>query len=176
MRRVASFLVMAVTTILLGCGSATPSPQPVTPAVQLPDPTVTPTAVPPTATAVPTQMPLPPTRTSTSAQPSLTTQDCGINILVGAWIDQDIDGLHDLPDEPPLAGVTFVVAGAEPGYERNLTTKTDGKARVFMFPMACPAIQFEVYAEVPSGYRVTTPIRTVAKEFQLFEVGFVPEP
>ena len=96
--------------------------------------------------------------------------------MVVAWIDQNSSGVMDLPDELPLEGVTFRVVGAQPGYDRSLITEADGQARTFLFPMTCPTMKFEIYAEVPSGYRATTPIRTVAFDFQFFEVGFVKEP
>ncbi|MFN8513475.1 MAG: hypothetical protein U0841_12970 [Chloroflexia bacterium] len=170
-----AILAVVMVLALLGCGAATPSPLPATPTVQVVPATATPTALPPTATATPTQTPVPPTRTPTATP--FASFDCGLAPIVTAWIDLDGDGSRDLPDEPPLAGVTFVVELPEfSTFTWKRTTDDNGRGQFYIFPIPCGFRSYFIYAEVPTGYRATTPVRIELVDFGTFAVGFVKEP
>jgi hypothetical protein len=94
---------------------------------------------------------------------------------VSAWIDLDGDGSRDLLDEPPLAGVTFVVELQRFSTWKR-TTDNNGMSQFYIFPLPCGFRSYVIYAEVPSGYRTTTPVRVELKDSGTFAVGFAPEP
>lgn len=104
--------------------------------------------------------------------------DCVWRVPVQAWIDVDADGTRDA-DEPPLGGVTFVLENIDSAFQRRVAstmTRADGVAGLSAWLPGCPAATFEVYAEVPAGYRATTPGRVASEFGKPVVVGFVTDP
>jgi hypothetical protein len=101
--------------------------------------------------------------------------DCGLSPTVSTWVDLDSDSSHDLPDEPPLAGVTFVVE-LQGWSTWKRTTDVNGSGQFYIFPLPCGFSSYAIYAEIPPGYRATTPVRAEFRNFGTFKVGFVKEP
>jgi streptogramin lyase len=93
-----------------------------------------------------------------------------------AWIDENANGVHDA-SEPPFPDMKFYVDDVENFFEKVGWGISDwyGEAEVSVWLPGCPEAKFEVYPEVPSGYRLTTPARLSAdvREYdQAFEFGF----
>lgn len=170
MRKTRLAFALVIALILTACGSSTST---TVPSIQ---PTRTPTTAPPTTTPTPTQTPLPPTAIVTRT-PYLAV-DCGFYAQVGAWIDQDGDGVRGYY-EAALADVRFFLDYAASGRGRAYSAVTNraGQERIFIFLPGCGGAKFEAYAEVPPGYRAVTPLRGVVDQDNLkHEVGFVKEP
>jgi streptogramin lyase len=93
-----------------------------------------------------------------------------------AWIDENENGVRDA-SEPPFPGVTFYVDDVENLLENVGRGVSDGygEARLSVWLPGCPEATFEIYPDVPAGYRLTTPARRSAdvREFdRTFEFGF----
>ena len=92
------------------------------------------------------------------------TADCAWQGSARTWIDSNGDGLVN-PGEPPFADVKIHVNDienplADAGW--TATTDKDGDAQ-FNIPIpGCEATVFEIYADVPNGYRMTTKPRIEA--------------
>jgi hypothetical protein len=105
--------------------------------------------------------------------------DCGWSSLVIAWLDLDANGARDTGQEPPLAGVTFVLEDVYSGYGRMMAsavTDEEGRASLSVFLPGCPRTKLEVFARPPDGYRATTATRGSAPADGIFAVGFAREP
>jgi hypothetical protein len=90
---------------------------------------------------------------------------CAAKVEVDAWLDKDKDGAHG-PEEKPLSGVRFraewhtyacETGGVSQKRVVSLISDSTGHAQTTITGCACE--EFEVYAETPSGYLLTTPDR-----------------
>ncbi|MBI5880482.1 MAG: hypothetical protein HZB53_22755 [Chloroflexi bacterium] len=87
--------------------------------------------------------------------------DCGWGSQVSAWEDVNENGVID-SGELPLSDVKifFNSVGSPSDYQRGpFATDSKGETRLSEFMPGCPSRSFEVYPEVPVGYRLTTPAR-----------------
>jgi hypothetical protein len=111
--------------------------------------------------------------------------DCAWYGSARAWIDSNADGLLN-PDEPPLSDVQIYVEDLEHefmGINWPAITDKDGDVLLRVTIPGCSDTSFEIYADIPAGYRVTTRPRIQVKpdiwERRLTErvyyFGFVPE-
>jgi hypothetical protein len=111
--------------------------------------------------------------------------DCAWYGSARAWIDSNADGLLN-PDEPPLRDVQIYVEDLESEFMGiNWPARTDRNGDVLLRVTIpdCSDTPFEIYADIPAGYRVTTRPRIQIKphswESQLSErvyyFGFAPE-
>jgi len=103
--------------------------------------------------------------------------DCGWDGVAKAWLDKNRNGKWE-PNEPPLAGVTFFIDDTLNHYTnvgKEAVSDRTGRADVNVWLPGCPAVEFEIYATPPAGYRLTTPARMRALGKKLFEFGFVDE-
>jgi hypothetical protein len=104
--------------------------------------------------------------------------DCQFAGTAKAWIDENENGMWDR-SEPPLSGVSFLVDDVENNM-RNVgdlaSSDTNGEASLYVWLPGCPKVRLEIYATVPSGYRLTTQPRITAREDDQgpFLFGFVP--
>lgn len=111
--------------------------------------------------------------------------DCAWYASARAWIDSNADGQFS-PDEPPLSNVQIHL---DPVQDRSLDlswpvfTDRDGDVQLSVSLPGCADTAFEIYVEIPEGYRATTKPRvqvipnigesTMSK--RVFYFGFVPE-
>ena len=85
--------------------------------------------------------------------------DCGWGSSAKAWIDVNENGIWDA-DEPPLPGVKFWVDNTQAqhmntGFGGKSNSK--GESTLFVgFGSGCGLIDYSVYPEIPTGYRLTT--------------------
>lgn len=86
--------------------------------------------------------------------------DCIWDATGEAWVDENANGIWD-EGEPPLEGVEFHVDDILNGHADvgRATSDWDGKANISVWLPGCPKARFEVYAEPPSSYRLTTDVR-----------------
>lgn len=101
--------------------------------------------------------------TSVEAFPTPLT-DCEWSAVAQAWLDADEDGRWD-SNEAPLLGVRFFVD--ESRYHQTdiadfATSNLQGEAHLYVFGR-CSTDTFEVYPEVPRGYRLVTAERISAR-------------
>jgi streptogramin lyase len=108
--------------------------------------------------------------------------DCAWYASVEAWVDENANGIWD-EGEPPLEGVEFHVDDVLNGYTNmgNAISDWKGIARISLWLPGCPKARFEVYAEPPTGYRLTTDARLPAEGEGYggsgpFRFGFAPLP
>ncbi|HEX2996937.1 MAG TPA: hypothetical protein VHP14_19095 [Anaerolineales bacterium] len=89
------------------------------------------------------------------------TVDCAWHGSARTWIDMNADGLVD-HDEPPLVDVNIhvddvtsqLVPVRDPGW--TASTDKDGDVQ-FNIPIPeCAGTSFEIYPDIPTGYRLTT--------------------
>jgi hypothetical protein len=82
-----------------------------------------------------------------------------------AWVDVNENGVKDT-DEPPLSGVKFTLVDVSRRETIRDTGISDDNGKVYFFMRGeedtCPG-PFDVYAESPSGYYLTTPGRISAQ-------------
>ena|GEM_PF-3569521 len=96
-----------------------------------------------------------------------------------AWVDTNEDGVRD-EGELPLCGVRFHVDDVWNHYDdvgRGGMSNLDGEASISVRLPGCPKVRFEVYVEVPPGYRLTTAKRLPANRTepdQVFAFGLAP--
>lgn len=101
--------------------------------------------------------------------------DCIWPATARAWIDENQNGRWDT-GEKPLAGVTFYVDDV---LNRPVKVGSDavsgenGEANLSVFLPGCPPRRFEVYAEPPPGYELTTRARLIDFGSREFAFGFV---
>jgi hypothetical protein len=88
--------------------------------------------------------------------------DCGWRASSKVWLDENGNGLHD-PAERPLENIWLRAVSASGWTDpRAWITDRNGEAALEIFPTDCDAT-YQVYPELPSGYRLTTPERQPAK-------------
>jgi len=102
-------------------------------------------------------------------------EDCMWPGTAIAWVDVDADGIRD-EGEPSLPGVRFYVDDVRNGFEKVGEGVSDwyGEASFSVWLPGCPRVEFEVYPEVPAGYRLTTPLRLSASRALEFGFGYLP--
>jgi hypothetical protein len=151
MRRLAQFsLLICLPVFLVGCVQA----QPVEPTSTLTSPSI--------QTVVPTPLPFVPTPVSTRT-PTIIA-DCDWTALVSAWVDTNVNGERE-NGEPAFPGVKFFFNPIDSSsqYQRGpFITNSTGETRPNEFMPGCPRMTFEVYPEVPTGYRLTTAPKQLA--------------
>jgi len=85
--------------------------------------------------------------------------DCTWGEAVTTWLDENANGKRDA-QEPLLPNVTIVfkrrIDDGVP-YEERVVSDQRGVASFFELMPGCPKVEFEVYPEVPAGFRLTTP-------------------
>jgi len=116
------------------------------------------------------------------------TSDCAWHASARAWIDSNGDGLVN-HGEPPLGEVKIhvddVLAPLVPLGDAGWTASTDkdGDVQFNISIPECVDTAFQIYADLPEGYRMTTKPRidvssdiwqTLGKE-RIYYFGFVPE-
>lgn len=95
---------------------------------------------------------------------SMGSADCAWLGIAKAWIDENENGYMD-DGEIPLEGVSFHVDDIRNKYidvAEPVTTDGNGDAQLDVWLPGCPDVDFEVYADVPEGYRPTTNSRLEA--------------
>lgn len=92
-----------------------------------------------------------------------------------AWVDVNADGIRDV-GEPPLPGVKFYIDDVRNDLEKVGEGVSDwyGEASFSVWLPGCPRVEFEVYPEVPAGYRLTTLSRLSASQTPEFGFGYLP--
>lgn len=105
--------------------------------------------------------------------------DCGWNGEARAYIDHNHNQVWDSA-EPPLPKVKFFVDDTLNEYRKvngEDVSNVQGTADLGVFLPGCPRVAFEVYAEPPDGYILTTPARLpvhYGAAAEVFEFGFAP--
>jgi len=89
--------------------------------------------------------------------------DCLWSANGNAWLDANSNGVRE-PDEPPFPDVEFHVATVgrpdiDVGSGSPSVADWQGEATLEVWLPGCAEQQYEMYADVPSGYRLTTPAR-----------------
>jgi hypothetical protein len=112
----------------------------------------------PTSTPTPILDPIPastPTPTLKSIERYVCK--CAFFAYVEAWVDQN-ENLRREPEEAPLEGVTSRSKWYDDGlgYERQTLTASDQTGYAEIVGTGCGCESMEVYAEAPTGYRLTT--------------------
>jgi len=102
-----------------------------------------------------------------------------------AWIDSNADGRIN-PDEPPLSDVQVHVDDMQNQFidiDWPASTDQDGDVQLNVSLPGCSGTAFEIYVEVPEGYRATTrprievnlnPEESLNTEY-VYYFGFAPE-
>lgn len=101
--------------------------------------------------------------------------DCAWSGTARAWLDENANGSRD-PDEQPAAGIQFWVDDVRNGLVRMSGAVSDaaGEAKIRVWMPGCPRVALEIYPQVPSQYRVTTPARVPVDQNQdapVFQFG-----
>lgn len=101
--------------------------------------------------------------------------DCAWSGTVKAWLDENENGSRD-PTEGPAAEIQFWVDDIHNKYTRvsGAVSDTAGEARIMVWMPGCPRVALEVYPQVSSQYRVTTPERLPVDQKQdasVFQFG-----
>lgn len=104
--------------------------------------------------------------------------DCGWSATVRAWVDLNGNGIRD-ENDTPLPDVSFHVDDTLNGYSDvsrgDGPTNWKGESQLSVFLPGCPKVQFEIYPDVPSGYRALSDVRPTSDGDaidQVFEFGF----
>ncbi|HEX8230633.1 MAG TPA: hypothetical protein VF826_15150 [Chloroflexia bacterium] len=109
--------------------------------------------------------------------PTITaTAHCSWVGYARAFIDENANGQEDA-GEPALAGVTFFVDDLLYNFKKVSTavSKAEESAMLVVESSSCYNSAFEVYAEIPQGYALTTPSRLKVPEGSfndIFSFGF----
>jgi hypothetical protein len=102
-----------------------------------------------------------------------------------AWIDSNADGQIN-PDEPPLSDVLIHVDDLQNQFidiSWPATTNKDGDVQLSVSIPGCSETAFEIYVEIPEGYRATTRPRIEVhpdlweslNTRRVYYFGFIPE-
>jgi hypothetical protein len=111
--------------------------------------------------------------------------DCAWYGSARAWIDSNADGNIN-PDEQPLSDVQIHVEDLENefmGINWPAITDKDGDVLLSVTIPGCSDTSFEIYVDIPEGYRVTTRPRIQVKPDiweswlpeRVYYFGFAPE-
>jgi SdrD B-like domain len=94
--------------------------------------------------------------------------DCVWNGMAKTWIDSNHNGVWD-NNEQPLKGIAIHVDDVKNkliNVALPVSTDQNGNAKLEVWLPGCPSVSFEVYADVPTGYQLTTKQRiSVNKDF-----------
>lgn len=112
--------------------------------------------------------------------------DCTWQGSARAWIDSNGDGRVN-PSEPPLGGVALYVEQDQfqlIDLRLPVITNTNGDVQFNVSLPECSTTLFEIYVNIPQGYRATTQPRievNTDREAHLstepvYYFGFVPDP
>ena len=104
-----------------------------------------------------------------------TAEDCGWDARAVVWLDKNGNGIWD-EGEQPFQGVKIFVDDTLNHYTkvgRDSVSDFRGAASLSVWLPGCPNVEFEIYAEPPTGYRLTTPPRVPAKGKTAFEFGLL---
>src|SRR5215216_6335464 len=111
--------------------------------------------------------------------------DCAWYGSAQAWIDSNADGQID-PDEPPLSDVKIHVDDVQNQFVEfswPVTTDQDGDVQLSVSIPGCSGSTFEIFVDIPEGYRATTrprievqpdPWERLSAE-RVYYFGFAPE-
>jgi sugar lactone lactonase YvrE len=104
--------------------------------------------------------------------------DCAWNATAQTWVDMNGNGIRDSGD-PPLPGVLFHVDDILNGYSGvgsgDGPTDWKGEAQLYVWLPGCPKARFEIYPDVPSGYRALSdskPTVDARSTGRVFDFGF----
>lgn len=94
---------------------------------------------------------------------SFLNSSCGVADCVWtgytiAWIDSNKNGILD-QNEEPLQGVSVHVDDIKNKYidvADTIQTDDDGEAFATVWLPGCPDAEFEIYVDIPQGYKLTT--------------------
>ena len=111
--------------------------------------------------------------------------DCAWYGSARAWIDSNADGRIN-PDEPPLSDVQIHVDALQNQFSSiswPAITGKDGDVQLSVSIPGCSDTSFEIYVDIPTGYRVTTRPRIQVKPDigeslsteRVYYFGFAPE-
>ena len=111
--------------------------------------------------------------------------DCAWYASARAWIDSNADGQID-PNEPPLRDVKIHVDDLQNQFldiSWPAITDHDGDVQLSVSIPGCSGSTFEIFVDIPEGYRATTrprievqpgPWHTLGTE-RVYYFGFAPE-
>ena len=111
--------------------------------------------------------------------------DCAWYGSARAWIDSNADGRID-PDEPPLSDVKIHVNNVQNqvlDISWPAITDQDGDVQLSVSIPGCSKSAFEIFVDIPEGYRATTRPRIEVQQDpwqspsrgQVYYFGFAPE-
>lgn len=101
--------------------------------------------------------------------------DCEWSGIAFAYIDENEDGVFQ-KDEHPLPGVTFHVLDRldQSSEVQTGISEVNGEAELFLFLFGCPQVEYEITADKPAGFRLTTAASLPSKADygEVFQFGF----
>ena len=111
--------------------------------------------------------------------------DCAWYGSARAWIDSNADGRID-PHEPPLSDVKIHVDDVQNQFldiSWPATTDQDGDVQLNVSMPGCSGSAFEIFVDIPEGYRATTKPRIEIERdpwenpgrARVYYFGFAPE-
>jgi hypothetical protein len=108
--------------------------------------------------------------------------ECAWQGSARAWIDSNADGQMN-PEEPPLSNVPIHVQDAETAFNWPAFTSKNGDVQLRVSIPGCSETVFEIYVEIPEGYRATTRPRVEVRPDwweglsteRVYYFGFAPE-
>jgi hypothetical protein len=111
--------------------------------------------------------------------------DCAWYGSARAWIDSNADGRID-PDEPPLSNVKVHVEGVQNQFfdlSWPAITDQEGDVQWSVSIPGCSESVFEIFVDIPEGYRATTRPRIEVQQDlwqslsteRVYYFGFVPK-
>ena len=110
--------------------------------------------------------------------PSIGFADCAWSATAQAWVDMDGNGVRNSSD-PPLPGVTFHVNDIQNGYsdvgDADGPSDWKGEVQLSVWLPGCPDARFEVYPDIPEGFRALSDLRPTAdagSTHMVFDFGF----
>jgi len=111
--------------------------------------------------------------------------DCAWYGSARAWTDSNADGRVD-PDEPPLRDVKIYVNDNQNqflAFSWPVITDQDGEVQLSLSIPECSNSTFEIFVDIPQGYRATTRSRIEVQQAawqrlgkqSVYYFGFAPE-